>query len=84
MGIRYRKPYWVPRTCGELRAGLRRMGVTRISGKPLGRVRKRQLLAVYLKVRDERWESGQLSAVSGQEERGGGCDGLEGSQGCGG
>lgn len=67
MGIRYRKPYWVPRTCGELRAGLRRMGVTRISGRPLGRVRKGQLLAVYLRVRDERWGERGEGSVAGEE-----------------
>ena len=55
MAVRYSKPYWVPGTCAELRASLRRMGVTRISGRPLGRVRKAQLYAVFFRMRDGRW-----------------------------
>lgn len=55
MTLRMRRPYYVPRTCRELRAGLRRMGVERINDQPLDRVRKRQLLAVYIRVRDARW-----------------------------
>ena len=47
-----RRGYWVPRTCGELREALRKMGVKRIGGKPLGRVRKKQLYAVYFAMRD--------------------------------
>lgn len=54
--VRRPKPYWVPRTCRELRSSLRRMGVTRIGGKPLSKVRKRQLYAVFFKVRDGTWE----------------------------
>lgn len=40
-------PYYVPRTCKELRTQLRAMGVTRINKRPLGRIRKAQLLAVF-------------------------------------
>ena len=39
--------YWVPGTAWELRRALREIGVTRISGRPLGRVRKAQLAAVW-------------------------------------
>jgi len=49
-----RRSYWVPSTCRQLRQALREMGVTRISGRPLGRVRKAQLMAVYLAMRDKR------------------------------
>lgn len=55
MTLRMRRPYYVPRTCRDLRAGLLRMGIKRINGQPLSRVRKQQLLAVYIRVRDERW-----------------------------
>jgi len=46
--------YWVPSTCRQLRQVLREMDVTRISGRPLSRVRKAQLMAVYLAMRDKR------------------------------
>lgn len=42
-----RRRYYVPRTCRELRAQLRAMGVVRINGRPLSRIRKAQLLAVF-------------------------------------
>lgn len=54
-GIRYPKPYYVPRTCRELRESLRQMGVTRIGGMPLSRVRKKQLYAVFFGMRDKTW-----------------------------
>ena len=56
---RWPKPYYVPRTCRELREGLRKMGVTRIRGKPLSRVRKKQLYAVWFAKRDEGWQDGR-------------------------
>lgn len=54
--LRQPKPYYVPKTCAELRESLKRMGITRINGHPLGRIRKRQLYAVFFKVRDGTWE----------------------------
>lgn len=39
--------YYTPRTCRELRQALRKAGITRISGRPLGQVRKAQLVAVW-------------------------------------
>lgn len=56
MSIRQRRPYYVPRTADELREGLRRMGVERVNGKPLSRIHKRQLTAVYLSLRDKTWD----------------------------
>jgi len=56
MGARQPRPYVVPRTGRELREGLKRMGVTRINGRPLARVRVDQLRAVYLRERDRRWD----------------------------
>jgi hypothetical protein len=50
--VRTRKWYWVPGTCRELRQALRKMGVKRISGKPLSMVKKRQLYAVYFEMRE--------------------------------
>jgi hypothetical protein len=55
MGARQPRPYVVPRTARDLREGLKRMGIERINGLPLTRVRKDQLTAVYLKERDRRW-----------------------------
>ena len=54
--LRQSKPYHVPRTCAELRRSLGRMGVKRINGRPLARIRKRQLYAVFFKVRDATWD----------------------------
>lgn len=48
-----RRPYRVPTNCRQLREALRDMGVTRISGHPLSRVRKGQLYAVYLSMREK-------------------------------
>ena len=48
-----RRPYWVPSNCRQLREALRDMGVTRISGHPLSRVRRGQLYAVYLSMREK-------------------------------
>ena len=48
-----RRPYWVPSNCRQLRQALRDMGVARISGHPLSQVRKAQLYAVYLSMRDK-------------------------------
>lgn len=39
--------YWVPRTCYELRQALRQAGIERINDKPLSRIHKAQLLAVW-------------------------------------
>jgi hypothetical protein len=47
-----RRPYWVPSNCRQLREALRDMGVVRISGRPLSRVRKAQLYAVYYRLRE--------------------------------
>ena len=47
-----RRRFWVPRTVAQLREELRKMGITRINGVPLGRVRKEQLLAVFLAMRE--------------------------------
>jgi len=49
-----RRPYWVPSTCAQLRQALGEMGVTRINGRPLSRIRKAQLLAVYISMREKR------------------------------
>ena len=38
----------------QLREELRKLGVTRINGVPLGRVRREQLVAVFLAMREER------------------------------
>lgn len=51
-----RRPYWIPRTCAQLRQALREMGATKINGQPLSRVRKAQLLAVYISMREKRLE----------------------------
>ena len=59
-----RRPYWVPRTCAGLRDQLRRMGVTKINGKPLRRVRKAQLYAVFYAMRKR--GTSQLSCSTGQ------------------
>jgi hypothetical protein len=48
-----RRSYWVPQTCTQLREQLRRMGVQRISGRSLSRVRKQQLYAVFIRLRDK-------------------------------
>ena len=48
-----RRAYWVPQTCAQLREQLRQMGVQRISGRSLSRVRKQQLYAVFLRLRDK-------------------------------
>jgi len=48
-----RRDYWVPSNCRQLREALRDMGVTKISGRPLSRVRKRQLYAVYYRLRED-------------------------------
>jgi hypothetical protein len=48
-----RRPFWVPSNCRQLREALRSMGVTKISGRPLSRVRKRQLYAVYYRLREK-------------------------------
>ena len=48
-----RRSYWVPHTCTQLREQLRRMGVQRISGRSLSRVRKQQLYAVFIRLRDK-------------------------------
>jgi hypothetical protein len=45
--------YWVPKTCAGLRDQLRRMGVTHISGRPIARVRRAQLYAVFFKMRNK-------------------------------
>lgn len=45
--------WWMPQTCVELRAALRAVGVVRISGRPLGRVRKAQLAAVWRRLNAE-------------------------------
>ncbi len=55
MGARQPRPYVVPRTARDLREGLKRMGIERINGRPLARVRVDQLRAVYLRERDRRW-----------------------------
>jgi len=49
-----RRPYYVPRTCRELREQLRAMGATRINGQPLSQIRKAQLLAVFISMRERR------------------------------
>lgn len=46
MGARQPRPYVVPRTARDLREGLKRMGIERINGRPLDRVRVDQLRAV--------------------------------------
>ena len=46
--------YWVPHTCVQLREVLREMGITRVNGRPLSRVRKRQLYAVFFRIREQK------------------------------
>jgi len=60
MSVRQRRPYYVPTTADELRESLRRMGVERVNGRPLSRIHKRQLLAVWFQMRDKTWD-GPLS-----------------------
>ena len=48
-----RRRFWVPRTVAQLRTALREMGVVRVNGVPLGRVRRDQLLAVFLAMRGQ-------------------------------
>lgn len=60
MSIRQRRPYYVPTTAAELRESLRRMGVERVNGRPLSRIHKRQLQAVWFRMRDKTWD-GPLS-----------------------
>ena len=52
-----RRNYYVPRACAELRDQLRKMGVTRINGTPLSRIRKAQLYAVFYALREKLQES---------------------------
>ena len=60
-----RLPYYVPRTCRELREQLRTMGATRINGKPLAQIRKAQLLAVFHAMRQGSYsETGNTSATT--------------------
>lgn len=51
-----RRPYWVPQTCAQLREQLQQMGVQRISGRPISRVRKQQLYAVFFRLRRKAYE----------------------------
>ena len=54
----------MPRTCVELRERLRAMGVVRVSGLPLGKVRKKQLYAVYFSMLERREHDGEVCAAS--------------------
>lgn len=45
--------YWVPCYAWQLREELLKAGITRVSGRPLSRVRKRQLYAVFFRLREE-------------------------------
>jgi hypothetical protein len=56
--------YWVPSTCRQLREELRKAGITRISGRPLSRVRKKQLYAVFFRLREKQLEEGNDVAKS--------------------
>ena len=60
-----RCPYYVPRTCRELREQLRAMGVTRINRRPLSRIRKVQLLAVFHAMRSNSYSETESPVQSG-------------------
>ena len=55
--------YWVPQYAYQLRGVLREMGVDRINGVPLSRVRKAQLYAVYFQLRDTHYEQQSVRVV---------------------
>jgi len=44
------RDFWVPQNCTQLRDALRKQGITHIAGRPVGRVKRAQLYAVWFQL----------------------------------
>lgn len=63
---RIHRGYWIPNYAWQLREELRKARITRVSGQALARVRKRQLYAVFFRLREQQRKGERDGTVRGE------------------
>lgn len=60
---RIHRDYWIPNYAWQLREELRKAGITHVCGRALARVRKRQLYAVFFRLREQQRKGERDGAI---------------------